>query len=678
MVVGMLSDIKNADLCELVQLRAINRVLRERGAMPLVLQCPEAEGRLPEFAMEQFTVCAAGRRELEKYGIYRQIGGFITTDAGVAAEQETAEEGFQEAPAGEAAEDADVPETSAAGSLPAGLSDAAGGGKKRAGRRKPVFLEHPLLLLQQVRYHGISVKPEAGGKYAFFDMRSWNEERRAAAGLLCRERGLRMLVCSETVVCRRPEEYLGLIWQAELVVTDTYFGAVMAAMHEKEFAVFPPGEKREAEKLRGLLKELCLSGHMAEDNGLAGRLRTENLTEFRRALHALRDRQLEQLERCLAFEEEDMLVKCPVRLPSSQCCACGACEAVCPENAIRMEADRHGYYYPVVDRELCNDCGWCAEACVKKSRRQLVQYADATLPEIYAAEAPDGTGAYSAYSGIFREMVHFVVTQRQGIIFGSRLNERHEPVLAWTEKEEEAAEFAEQRFLMSRTREGFRRIRELLDQDRFVMFAGIPCECAGLKGYLKRNYPKLFVCEFLCRGAVTEEAFRQYISLLEESGKSALTGIHFGEFPAADAASSRVILTSYADGSQRRRKYANSAFYQLLEQQALANEACTNCSYNGKKRVGDITLGEFRRMGFGEVPEEWRSRAVVIANTEKGSRVFSYISERLKSEQTDYDTLFRYQHRKTAALVRERSELLARLAKKDLRGILKAYARQEK
>ncbi|MDE7299826.1 MAG: Coenzyme F420 hydrogenase/dehydrogenase, beta subunit C-terminal domain [Lachnospiraceae bacterium] len=755
MVVGMLSDIRHADICELVQLWAINRVLRERGAMPVVLQCPDAEGCLPEFALEQFTVCAAGRRSLEAYGIYRQIGGFVTADSALAAagqedgdfpseetsapegafggkggpvpeedsdmagdldeaevsdgaadsdeaEDETeisdravdSDEAEDEAEVSDRTADSDEAEDEAEDSGDAETSSPADRQQsidiRRAERKKPVFLEHPLLLLQQVRYHGISEKPAAGGKYAFLDIREQSEERMERAARLCREMGLRMIVCADNagparaaeaqfVRCARPEKYLGLIWQAEAVITDNYFGAVMAAMHEKPFAVLPPRKEQEAERLRSLLNELCLSGHLAEDGELSSQqLRTDNLIEFRRALHAMRDGQLEMLERCLAFEEEDMLVKCPVRLPASQCCACGACEAVCPEDAIRMVADQHGYYYPVVDRELCNDCGWCAEACVKKGRRQLVQYSDATLPEIYAAEAPNESGAYGAYSGIFRELVHFVVTQRQGIVFGTRLNERHEPVLAWTENEDEAAEFAEQRFLMSRTREGFRKIKELLDKDCFVMFAGIPCECAGLKSYLKRNYPKLFVCEFLCHGAASEELFHQYIAFLEEKNGVALKGIHFGEYPAGDYASGRVILADYADGSQSRRKYTNSAYYRMLEQQALVNEACTNCSYNGKKRVGDITLGEFKRMNFGEVPEEWRSRAVVIANTEKGSRVFASISEHVRAERTDYDTLFRYQHRKTAALVRERSELLARLGKKDFRGILKAYAKQER
>ena len=43
------------------------------------------------------------------------------------------------------------------------------------------------------------------------------------------------------------------------------------------------------------------------------------------------------------------------------CCGCGVCGAVCPVNAIRMEADDEGFLYPQLDRITCVDCGLCRE-----------------------------------------------------------------------------------------------------------------------------------------------------------------------------------------------------------------------------------------------------------------------------------------------------------------------------
>ena len=45
------------------------------------------------------------------------------------------------------------------------------------------------------------------------------------------------------------------------------------------------------------------------------------------------------------------------------CTGCGACAAVCPGGALRMEEDREGFLYPALEAAACTDCGLCREAC---------------------------------------------------------------------------------------------------------------------------------------------------------------------------------------------------------------------------------------------------------------------------------------------------------------------------
>ena len=46
------------------------------------------------------------------------------------------------------------------------------------------------------------------------------------------------------------------------------------------------------------------------------------------------------------------------------CCGCGACEAICPVNAIMMKMDEAGFIYPVLDDLKCISCGKCSKVCV--------------------------------------------------------------------------------------------------------------------------------------------------------------------------------------------------------------------------------------------------------------------------------------------------------------------------
>lgn len=45
------------------------------------------------------------------------------------------------------------------------------------------------------------------------------------------------------------------------------------------------------------------------------------------------------------------------------CCGCTACESICSKKAISMKADKEGFMYPVVNKELCVDCGLCVKVC---------------------------------------------------------------------------------------------------------------------------------------------------------------------------------------------------------------------------------------------------------------------------------------------------------------------------
>lgn len=47
----------------------------------------------------------------------------------------------------------------------------------------------------------------------------------------------------------------------------------------------------------------------------------------------------------------------------SKCCGCGMCAAICPQTAILMKQDNKGFYYPIVDTELCVRCGACVRTC---------------------------------------------------------------------------------------------------------------------------------------------------------------------------------------------------------------------------------------------------------------------------------------------------------------------------
>lgn len=46
-----------------------------------------------------------------------------------------------------------------------------------------------------------------------------------------------------------------------------------------------------------------------------------------------------------------------------ECCGCSACFSICPVNAIDMNADKKGFLYPIIDKDICIRCQKCTTVC---------------------------------------------------------------------------------------------------------------------------------------------------------------------------------------------------------------------------------------------------------------------------------------------------------------------------
>lgn len=50
------------------------------------------------------------------------------------------------------------------------------------------------------------------------------------------------------------------------------------------------------------------------------------------------------------------------------CCGCGACINICPQNTIRLNEDKDGFSYPEIDEDRCINCLKCKKSVLFKIR----------------------------------------------------------------------------------------------------------------------------------------------------------------------------------------------------------------------------------------------------------------------------------------------------------------------
>jgi len=206
-----------------------------------------------------------------------------------------------------------------------------------------------------------------------------------------------------------------------------------------------------------------------------------------------------------------------------------------------MNGDEQGFLYPEVDVENCIECGLCEKVC------PVINQAEPRKPlKVYAAQNTDDKIRLSSSSGgVFFALAKYVI-ERGGVVFGARFDENWEVVHGYAETIDGIKAFQGSKYVQSRIGDTYRRTEAFLKEGRMVMFTGTPCQIAGLKLFLRKDYgEQLLTVDVVCHGVPSPLVWREYLryitrpegasagkntdfqSTLKENRMPVITGINF-------------------------------------------------------------------------------------------------------------------------------------------------------
>lgn len=187
------------------------------------------------------------------------------------------------------------------------------------------------------------------------------------------------------------------------------------------------------------------------------------------------------------------------------CCGCSACVQRCPKKCITLKEDKEGFLYPVADVQLCIECGLCEEVC------PVIHQGIGQKPlAIYAAiNRDESIRAVSSSGGVFTPLA-VEVLRKGGVVFGARFNEKWEVEHDFTDCVEGLSAFRGSKYVQSRIGDSYCKAEYFLQKGRTVLFSGTPCQIAGLKRYLRKEYDNLLTVDIVCHGVPSPKVWRKY------------------------------------------------------------------------------------------------------------------------------------------------------------------------
>jgi coenzyme F420-reducing hydrogenase beta subunit len=298
----------------------------------------------------------------------------------------------------------------------------------------------------------------------------------------------------------------------------------------------------------------------------------------------------------------------------------------CPNKAISMYEDANGFLYPRIKGEKCTDCKSCYYICPFINIEDLNHdYND--VPRVYLVSHRDKAVVSRSTSGGAFTAIAETFHQENLIIFGAAFNEDMEVKHSCITGLKQMHRFSGSKYVQSDMGQCYRQAKEFLKDGKRVLFSGTPCQIAGLRSYLKKEYENLFCVDLICHGVPSPLVLRRYIEYQEKKKGKKIKHISFRD------------KTKYGwlqpciriDFTFSKKSSYTLAEDDLYGKSFLNNislrESCYSCKFANSKRIGDMTIGDFwgAEIYYPEIKNK-NGLSFVLVNTDKGRSIFNMIN----------------------------------------------------
>ncbi|MBQ8291235.1 MAG: Coenzyme F420 hydrogenase/dehydrogenase, beta subunit C-terminal domain [Clostridia bacterium] len=359
-----------------------------------------------------------------------------------------------------------------------------------------------------------------------------------------------------------------------------------------------------------------------------------------------------------------------------KCTACGACKQVCPVACITMQEDENGFLKPIINTEQCIGCNRCLTVCPIEMPLQEVRskaYAVVSRNLDFLSAATSG--------GAFGVIASFVI-ENGGVVYGCAYGEALKPMHMRVETKSALEIFFGSKYIQSDTGETFVSAQRDLKENKLVLFSGTPCQIAGLKAFLGKEYDNLLTVDLICHGVPSYAYFRKYLDGLEEKEKMVITDFSFRSKKNRGWSVNGTFLGYQQNYNRKKEKKLNncdSYYYSYFLEGDIYRESCYTCKYATLQRVGDFTLGDFWGAEGADLPFSVKKGcSLVLVNTNKANDVFPKLNFLCQEISIEDACKFNGQLNKPTKVSARREELLRQYREFSSQEIEKFYKKNNK
>lgn len=324
-----------------------------------------------------------------------------------------------------------------------------------------------------------------------------------------------------------------------------------------------------------------------------------------------------------------------INIDFKSCTGCGACSSICPNHAIIMAENFEGFLYPQIDFKQCVNCRQCVDVCTLDKKIECKQEAYSIVNKnkiIY--DHCSTTGIVSVLSKI--------ILDEGGVVVGSSFKEGKVKHII-VDNIDDVSKLAGSKYVQSKIGNTFNKIKCILEQNKKVLFVGTPCQVAGLKGFLKREYNNLVTIDFICHGVPSPKVWDRYSKQISE--KNNLGEIISVNFRDKEYGWAKYGLRIHGKNSSYFNLRENDPYLMAFSRNIILRNSCFNCKFKANNRYSDITVGDlWGGQRYSSIFDN-TGTGIVTIHTEKGRELLKKNEDNISLESIDFKEYFKYHNK---------------------------------
>lgn len=311
-----------------------------------------------------------------------------------------------------------------------------------------------------------------------------------------------------------------------------------------------------------------------------------------------------------------------------KCNGCYSCANACPKKCIKMYTDEEGFKYPVVDETKCVHCGICDKVCPELNKPKTSD----KIEDICVCYALDKEVVYKSSSGGVFALLAMNTLKNQGVVFGVTIEgtvAKH----TFIEDILELDKILKSKYVQSKIGNSYFQVKQFLDKKREVLFCGTPCQIAGLKNYLKKDYDNLICVDFICHGVPSQKVLNSYLNYIADINQEESDILNVTFRTKTAGWENGGVLTTFSSNKTYEQTGTNDFYLKGFLNDITLRPSCYRCSFKGINRCSDITLAD--AWGINYHNEQMYNKdgvSLVVIQSKKGKEKFHKILNKLKIE----------------------------------------------